>query len=63
MNKVEYTYICFYASKQVELKAETSYDAQLKAVAHFKPPRSKQHLVHVLLAKRDGKPITHTPDF
>ena len=29
-------------------------------IAHFKPPKSKQHLVSVVLAETDGKQVTHT---
>lgn len=52
-------YIFFYNNKRVELYAESLYDAKLKAVAHFKPPKSKQHMVHGALAEINDKPIVH----
>jgi hypothetical protein len=53
-------YIFFYNGKRVELYADSLYDAKLKAVEHFKPPKSKQHMVHGALAEIDGKPVVHT---
>ena len=48
-------YIAFYGSRQTDIHAETSYQAQQKAVAFFKPPKSKQHLVSVHLAEVGGQ--------
>jgi hypothetical protein len=53
-----YGYICLYGGKRVELYAGGLYQAQQKAVAHFKPPKSKRHLVTVHLAEIDGEPVT-----
>ncbi len=53
-------YIAFYNGKQHEVHADTLFEAKQKAVAHFKPPKSKQHMVHVVLAEKDGQPVTHT---
>jgi hypothetical protein len=57
MNK----YIGFYNRKQVEVEADTSYQAQQKAVAAFKAPKSKAHQVYVILAAKDDVPVVHTP--
>lgn len=54
-------YVAFYNGKRTEIKAESSYQAQCLAVEHFKPPKSKRHLVHVQLAETDGKPVINTP--
>jgi hypothetical protein len=35
------------------------FDAKEKAIAHFKPPKSKQHMVSVVLAEKDGKQVVH----
>lgn len=43
-------YIALYRDRRYELYAATSYAAYLQAVAHFKPPKSKRHLVTVHLA-------------
>lgn len=45
-----YEYIAFYNSRQTIVKASSSYAAQQEAVKLFKPPKSKEHMVHVYLA-------------
>ena len=52
-------YVAFYNDKRHELHAESLYAAKQAAIAYFKPPKSKQHLVSVVLAELDGKPVTH----
>ena len=49
-------YLAFYQEKKFELEAETALDAQNQAIAHFKPPKSKKHMVHAHLAD-----VKHTP--
>jgi len=44
------TYHCFYNQKKIELTADDLYDAKVKAVQLFKTPKSKQHMVSVILA-------------
>lgn len=53
-------YICFYNSKRHELLAPSLYAAKLAAVAFFKPPKSKQHMVTVCLAEVNGQQVTTT---
>jgi len=53
-------YIAYYNQRRIEVYAETSYRAQQDAVARFRAPKSKRHLVHVVLVEQDGKPVTHT---
>jgi c-di-GMP-binding flagellar brake protein YcgR len=55
MNK----YIAFYNGKQIEVEAETSYGAYKYAITQFKPPKSKQHMVHVHIVETEGKPVIH----
>ena len=43
-------YIAMYNIKQMNVKAASSYQAQKTAIDWFKPPKSKQHMVHVHLA-------------
>lgn len=58
------TYMCFYGSQRHDLQAPSLYEAKQAAVKHFKAPRSKQHMVSVVLAKRsDGTEVVHTPTF
>ena len=55
-------YVCFYAEKRIEVYAETLFKARVEAVRQFKPPKSKEHLVTVILAERaDGSEVIHTP--
>ena len=58
------TYAAFFNSQQAEIQADSSYGAQLKAVAHFNPRKSQKHLVYVVLVSRDNvSAVTHTADF
>ena len=56
-------YIAFFGSKQIELYAKDLWEAKQQAITAFKAPKSKQHLVAVMLAEKDGEPVVHTPDF
>jgi len=51
-------YIAFYRNKRIEVYAETSYAAQLEAAKRFKA--KKTHEVTVVLAEKNGKPVTHS---
>ena len=51
-------YICMYKGKRIEVYAETSYQAQLKAAAQFKARKSYE--VTVTLAERAGEPVIHS---
>lgn len=53
-------YIALYNGKRIEVTAETSYEAYVKAVEQLKPPKSKAHMVHVVLAEKNGKPVVHS---
>lgn len=53
-------YIFFYNGKQVEIFADTLFQAQDKAVAHFAPPKSKRHMVHGMIAERNGVQVVHS---
>lgn len=53
-------YICFdHRGHRWECRANTAYEAQQKAIEHFKPPKSKRHMVHVHLAEKDGEQVVH----
>jgi hypothetical protein len=54
-------YVFFYGSKRVELYADSLYAAKVAAIAHFKAPKSKQHMVHGALAEKAGSAVIHTP--
>jgi len=52
-------YVFFYGGKEIEVYATSLYEAYCKAVEAFKPPKSKRHMVHGMLAERDGQPVIH----
>ena len=52
-------YVCYYDGKRWECHASSMFAAKEKAVAHFKPPKSKQHMVSVVLAEKDGQQVVH----
>lgn len=51
------TYKAFYSGKTTEINAESAYDATKKAIEFFKPPKSKQYMVHVALLKVGDREI------
>lgn len=56
--KKTFGYIALYQSKRAEIYAESLYAAKMQALEHFKPPKSKRHLVSVHLAEVDGETVT-----
>ena len=54
-------YIAMYKDKKIEVYAESSYQAQLKAAQIFKAKKSYE--VDVYLCEVEGKEVTHTPTF
>jgi hypothetical protein len=48
-------YIALYRGQRYELHADSAYQAQAAAIEHFKPPKSKRHLITVHLAEKDGQ--------
>lgn len=55
------TYVAFYRKRKVEVEAKTSYEAQIAAAVLLNA--RKRYEVTVVLAKKDGVPVTHHPDF
>lgn len=51
-------YKAFYKGRTIEVYAETSYKAQLKAAAEFKAKKSYE--VTVILCEKAGETITHS---
>lgn len=58
-----YGYIAIWNGKRAEIQANSLFDAKTKAIEILKVPKSKQGLLSVMLAEKDGKEVTHTPDF
>lgn len=53
-------YIAIYKGKQIEVYADSSYQAQQKAAAQFKA--RKTYEVDVYLCEKDGQQVTHVAD-
>ena len=56
-------YVGFFKNERHELYAKSLWDAKQKAIAFFKPKRKDEHMVSVVLAEKDGSPVTHVADF
>ena len=52
-------YIALYRGKQIEVYADTSREAQVKAAAIFKAKKDWEVSVH--LCEKEGKPVVHAP--
>lgn len=54
-------FICIFNGKRFETRAASLYAAKLAAIAHFKPRKSQEHMIIVMLAERpDGSTVTHS---
>ena len=54
-------YVAFsHNGRRADVWADSKSKAQELAVAHFRAPKSKRHMVHVALAEVDGKEVVHT---
>lgn len=51
------TYDAFYESRKSVVEAESLYAAKLAAVAHFKPRKSREHMVSVVLTKLGDRAV------
>lgn len=53
-------YKAFFLVRDTEVHASSSYEAYKKAVAFFRPSKSKAHMVHVVLCEKNGEQVTHS---
>lgn len=51
-------YKAFYDRRTADVYAESQLEAKEKAIAIFKPAKSKQHMVSVVLCEKDVDPAT-----
>ena len=51
-------YIAFYNGKQKEIMASSLYGAKLAAIEYFNVSKSKQSLIAVVLAEKNGEQVT-----
>jgi len=56
-------YIAIYNSKRVEIMADSLYGAKVQAISELRVPKSKQGLLSVTLAEKNGEQVTHLPLF
>lgn len=56
-------YKAFYNGKSIEVYATTLFEAKTKAVAVFKPRKSQEHMVSVVLCEVEQNPVVHVADF
>lgn len=54
-------YKAFYKGREIEVEAETSFEAQKQAAVTFKA--KKAYEVTVVLCEKSGEQVVHTPDF
>lgn len=54
------TYIAFFNGRQLELQADSQYEAVLKARIGLKVSRSKEGLLSVVLAAKQGEAVVHS---
>jgi hypothetical protein len=50
-------YIAFFNSKRIEVYAASLYAAKFEAVRIFKPRKSQEHMVSVVLAEVNGEQV------
>lgn len=53
MNK----YKCFYNGKTWDITADSLYAAKQAAIKVICPPRSKEHMISVVLCEKAGEPV------
>ena len=54
-------YIAILHGKQIEIYADTMWEATQKAREEFKPKKKDKYLISVTLCELDGKQVTHKP--
>ena len=54
-------YIAHWSGRRIEIRAATLYDAKKRAAELLRVPAKQQHMIAVLLAEKDGAPVTHNP--
>ena len=60
---MKHGYIAIYRRMKHEVYADSLWQAQVKAEEFFRPSKSQRHMISVMLAEKDGKPIEHVADF
>lgn len=53
-------YKAFFGNATIEVYAESWHKAKVEAIAKLKVPKSKRHMVSVVLCEKDNNPVTHS---
>ena len=53
-------YIAIYNGKKTEVYADSLYAAKQKAITEFRAPKSKQHMISVMLAEKGVEAVIHS---
>lgn len=53
-------YKAFYNGKTWDIHADSLYAAKVAAIKVICPPRSKEHMVSVVLCEKDDQPVIHS---
>ena len=56
-------YVAFYGGRELEVVAHTLAEAKRLAAEQFRLPPARVWKVAVVLAAKNGKPVTHIADF
>ena len=51
-------YLAFYGSSKKEIYASSLYEAKLNAIKEFRVPKSKAHLISVILCEKAGESVS-----
>ena len=54
------TYKAFYNSKNIEIQAKTSYEAQQIAAKQLKVSAKKEYMISIMLVAIDNTPYIHS---
>lgn len=54
-------YVCFYQGKRIEVYAESSYAAQVKAADQLKVKGMRRSAISVVLAEKAGVAVEQSP--
>lgn len=60
MTQNTYGYVAIYNGRRYECFAPDLHAAKLKAIEAFNAPKSKQHLIAIMLAEVNGEPYLHS---
>jgi hypothetical protein len=51
-------FVAIHGSRQIDVYAESLFQAKQKAIAQLKVRKSQEHMISVMIAERDVDPVT-----